>query len=204
MNPSPCSWHLVLPVLRHAELYFNWSPLRKNKMSYPSVTPIEHRCIILDQLRQSAPSLQSLILWWHDVKLLLEHSDSPWPSINQLQIRLPTNPKENPSASLVKRLPTVKAFPQLQCLSFSGCRLPLTPLEVASELILSWVDALMSSLSKFVILHVNRRCSPYRTLNPTPHDVFIMLLKQHARLRDLYRPPVNIVINSNEEVIIWL
>jgi hypothetical protein len=190
--------------LRYVELNFDCSPTRATPCNYRLVTPIHHRCIILDQLRQCAPSLQCLTLWWYDVRLLLKHSISPWPSIRQLNIRLRTCRKDNPSASLIKRLPTTKAFPELRYLSFGSCRLLLTPPELVAERILSWVDALIFSSSKVVILHVNRCCAYFRPQFPTPRDTLMMLLKQHVRLRDHYYPQAKIIIDSNEEVIIWL
>ncbi|CAF1121845.1 unnamed protein product [Rotaria sp. Silwood1] len=204
INPNPCSWCLILPVLHYVEINFDWSPMRAKRLNDWSFTPIHHRCIILDQLRQCAPSLQCLTLWWHDVRLLLKHSNSPWPSIQQLNILLRTHTKDNPSASLIRRLPTIKVFPQLRYLSLGARRFLLTPPELAAERILSWIDALVFSSSKLVVLHVNKNCPYFRTLSSTSYDMLMMLLKQHVRLRDYHHPSAKIIINSNEEVIIWL
>jgi hypothetical protein len=204
MNSNLCPWNAVLPALRYIEFDFEWNPMRANKCASRSVTPIHNRCFILDQIRQCAPSLQCLTLWWHDLRLLLKHSNSHWPSIQQLNILLRIHEKDNPSASLIKRLPTSKAFPQLRYLSFGYRRVLLTPPELVAERILSWFNALISPESKLVVLHVNRHCFYHQRLLPsTSHDMFIMLLKQHVYLRDYYHSPAKIIINSNEEIIIW-
>lgn len=204
MNPKPCSWLLVLPVLRHVALNFDWSPMRDWRSYDQSVTPIDHRSIILDQLRQCAPSLQCLTLWWCDVQLLLEHSHSPWLSIQQLNILLRTYEQDNPPASLIKRLPTDKVFPQLRYLSFGGRRFCLTPPELAAVQILSWFDALVSSSASFSTFHVNRGCFYSQTLSVASRDMLMVLLRQHVRLRDQHYSSTRIIIDSNLEVIIWL
>lgn len=178
--------------------------MRNKDSNDRSVTPISNRCFILDQLRQCAPSVQCLTLWWHDLRPLLKHSDSPWPSIQQLNILLRSVEKDNPSASLIKRLPTNKAFPQLKYLTFGSRRFVLTPPELVAERILSWLDALVFPGSKLVILHVNRSCPYFHPRSSTARDMLMILLKQHVRLRDHHHPPAKIIIDSNEEVIIWL
>jgi hypothetical protein len=204
INPNPCFWQIVLPALRYVELNFDWNPVR-NKDSYDrSVTPIYNRCFILDQLRQCAPSLQCLTLWWHDLRPFLKHSNSPWSSILQLNILLRAAGQDNPSAAMIKRIPTNNAFPQLQYLTFGGRRFILEPPELTAELILSWLNALLFPALKLVMLHVNRRCSYFRTRPFTARDMFLMLLKQHIRLRDHHHPPAKITIDWNEEIIIWL
>jgi len=111
---------------------------------------------------------------------------------------------DNPSAAMIKRIPTNNAFPQLQYLTFGGRRFILKPPELTAELILSWLNALLFPASKLVMLHVNRRCSYFRTRPLTARDMLMMLLKQHIRLRDHHHPPAKIIIDSNEEIIIWL
>ena len=202
MNRNPCSWYAVLPALRYVELNFDWNPMRNRNLNDRSVTPIYNRCFILDQLRQCAPSLQCLTLWWHDLRPLLKYSDSPWPSIQQLNILL--RAEEKPSASVIKRLPISKAFPHLRYLTVGSRRFMLTPPESLAEWILSWIDALVFPASKLVILHVNRRCPYFRTRSLTARDTLMMLLKQHVRSSDHHHPPSKIIIDSNEEIIIWL
>ena len=202
MNRNPCSWYVLLPALRYVELNFDWNPMRHEYFNNRSVIPIYNRCFILDQLRHCAPSLQCLTLWWHDLHSLLEHSHSPWPSIQELNIRLRAG--RVPCASLIKRLPISKVFPQLRYLTVGPRRLMLTSPEWLAEWILSWIDALLVPASKLVSLHVNRRCSYSRTSPSTACDKLMMLLKQHDRLSDYHHPPAKILIDSNEEIIIWL
>jgi hypothetical protein len=191
--------------LRYVELHFDGSPIETEEWNDRSVTSVHHRCVILDQLRQCAPSLECLTLWWHDVQLLFECSILPWSSIQKLNIRLRIHEKDNPSASLLVRLPTIKAFPELRYLSFGSRRFDLTPPEFAAEQILSWLDALVSSSSKFVILHVNRLCPYFRPrISSTSRDMLIMLLQQHIHLKNYRHSSANVIIDSNEEVIIWL
>ena len=76
-----------------------------------------HRCAVLEQLRQCAPALECLTLWWHDVEMLLTHSALPWPSVRELNILLETGKRNIPSAPLIGQLPTKMAFPQLRYLS---------------------------------------------------------------------------------------
>ncbi|CAF1250924.1 unnamed protein product [Rotaria sordida] len=111
--------------------------------------------------------------------------------------------QDNPPASLIKRLPTNQAFPQLQYLTFGSRRFMLTPPELVAKQILSWLDALLFPTSKLVILHLNRRCSFFLTRPPTARDVFRMLLDQHVQSMN-HHSPAKIIIDSNEEVIIWL
>lgn len=172
--------------------------MRNRELNDRSVTPIANRCFILDQLRQCAPSLRCLTLWWHDLQPFLDHSNSPWPSIEQLNILLRTMEKDDPSASLIKRLPTENVFPQLKYLTFGSRRLKLTPPELVAERILSWLDALLFPGSKLVLFHVNRSCPP------TVRDTLMMLLKQHVRLRDDHHSPAKIILDWNDEIIIWL
>jgi hypothetical protein len=110
----------------------------------------------------------------------------------------------NPSVSLIKRLPTNEAFPQLQYLSFGGRRFPLTPPKVLANQILLWFDGLVSSSSKFIILHVNRCCVSYRSLPLTSRDILVMLLTEHVRSKNHHYSSSKIIIDSNEEIIIWL
>jgi hypothetical protein len=194
----------VLPALRYVELHFDWNPIRIKELNDRRVTPIDNRCFILDQLRQCAPSLQCLTLSWHDLRSFLKHSNSPWSSILQLNILLRSAGRDNPSAAMIKCIPTNNAFPQLQYLTFGGRRFMLKRPELVAERILSWVDALLSPPSKLVMLHVNRRCPYFRTHPFTSGDMLLMLLKQHIRLRDHHHPRAKIIINSNEEIIIWL
>ncbi|CAF1294548.1 unnamed protein product [Rotaria sordida] len=199
--PNPCSWHIILPALRYVELNFDWNIIRIKNFIDRSVTPIYSRFFILDQIRRCAPLLQCLTLWWHDLRPFLTYSHLPWPSIQQLNIRL--RRQDNPPASLIKRLPTNQAFPQLQYLTFGSRRFMLTPPELVAKQILSWLDALLFPTSKLVILHLNRRCSFFLTRPPTARDVFRMLLDQHVQSMN-HHSPAKIIIDSNEEVIIWL
>jgi hypothetical protein len=132
-------------------------PIKSGISYYRSATPSHYRCIILEQFRKCASTLECLTVHWSDVELLLEHSSSPWPFIRQLSIRLKSC-ANFPSASLIKRSPPSKAFPHLQYLSFSGRRFSFNPPEPLATWILLCFDALVSSSSKFIILHVNRCC----------------------------------------------
>ncbi|CAF3913366.1 unnamed protein product, partial [Rotaria sp. Silwood1] len=152
MNINIDSWHVLLPFLRHLKLNFDSNPIKSGISYYQSVTPSHYRCIILEQFRKCASALECLTLHWSDLELLLEHSSSPWPFVRQLNIRLKAR-TNFPSASLIKQLPTNKAFPQLQYLSFSGRRFPLNPPKPLATWILLCFDALVSSSSKFSILH---------------------------------------------------
>ncbi len=207
MNLNPDSWRIILPFLRYLRLDFQSNPMRSRESCDRSVTPIHYRCIILEQFRQCAPVLEYLTLYWSDVRLFLEHSASPWPFVRQLNILLESlepGTNNNPSVSLIKRLPTNEAFPQLQYLSFGGRRFPLTPPKVLANQILLWFDGLVSSSSKFIILHVNRCCVSYRSLPLTSRDILVMLLTEHVRSRNHHYSSSKIIIDSNEEIIIWL
>ncbi len=193
----------MLPVLRNIELNFDRNPLKSHVPFDGSSTPIDHRIIVLELIRVNAPSLQCLTLWWHDI-LLLTKSHSPWPSVRQLNVLLRTHKKDDPPASLIGRLPTNKAFPQLRYLSFGGRRFRLMPSQLMAERILAWFNALILSSSILSILHVNRRCGPERAVPPSSRDMLITLLKQHVRLSEQHHPPARVVIDSNEEIIIWL
>jgi hypothetical protein len=169
---------------------------------YRTSTPISHRSILLEQIRINAPSLQCLTLSWDDI-LLLE-SDSPWPSIEQLNILLSITKQDVPSESLVGRVSTSKAFPQLRYLSFGRRRFKLAPTEVMAQRILAWLDALILSSSTLSIFHVNRRCSRYRSVPQSSIDTLMTLIKQHVRLNGHHHPSTHVIIDSNEEIIIWL
>jgi len=143
------------------------------------------------------------MLHWSDVEHLLEHSSSPWSFVRQLNIRLESC-TNFPSASLIKRLPTNKAFPQLQYLSFSGRRFSLNPPKPLATQILLCFDALVSSSSKFIILHVNRCCVTYRSFPLTSRDILLTPLTEGVRSRSDHYSSSKIVIDANEEIIIWL
>ncbi|CAF3022008.1 unnamed protein product [Rotaria sp. Silwood2] len=108
-----------------------------------------------------------------------------------------------PSPYLTKRLPTNEAFPQLQYLSFGGRRFSLTPPKKLANRILLCFDSLVSS-SKFIILHVNRCCGIYRSVPSTSRDILMTLLTECVRSRNLRYSSSKIIIDSNEEIIIWL
>jgi hypothetical protein len=203
MNINVDSWHVLLPVLRHLKLNFDSNPIKSEISYYRSITPSHYRCFVLEQFRRCASALECLILQWSDLELLLEHSSSPWPFVRQLHIRLESRTKF-PSASLIKRLPTNKAFPQLQYLSFSGYRLPLNPPKPLATWILSCFDALVSSSAKFIIFHVNRCCVTYRSFPPTSRDILLTLLTEDVRSRSDHYSSSKIAIDANEEIIIWL
>ncbi|CAM4865761.1 unnamed protein product [Rotaria socialis] len=181
MNINIDSWHVLLPFLRHLKLDFDSNPIKSGISYYRSC----------------------LTLHWSDLELLLEHSSSPWPFVRQLNIRL--KPRTNfPSASLIKQLPTNKAFPQLQYLSFSERRFSLDPPKPLATWILLCFDALVSSSSKFIILHVNRCYVTYRSFPLTSRDILLTLLTEHVRSRSDHYSSSKIVIDENEEIIIWL
>ncbi|CAF1300926.1 unnamed protein product [Rotaria sp. Silwood1] len=203
MNPNPDSCRIVLPFLRYLRVDFEWNPMRSRESYDQSVISIDCRLIILEQFRECAPVLEYLTLYWSDVRLLLKYSASPWPFVRQLNIRLESY-TNNPSASLIKQLPTNKAFPQLQYLSFGGRRFPLTPPKVLTNWILLCLDSLVYSSSKFIILHVNRCCVTYRSVPSTSRDILMMLLTKHVRSRNHHYSSSKIIIDSNEEIIIWL
>jgi hypothetical protein len=207
MNPNPDSWRIILPFLRHLRLDFNRNPMRSRESYDGSVTPIHYRCIILEQFRRCAPALEYLTLYWSDVRLLLKHSALPWPFVRQLNIRLKSlepDRDDTPSVSLIKRLPKNEAFPQLTYLSFGGCRFSLTPPKALANRILLWFDALVSSSSKFITLHVNRCCLSYPSLPSISRGIFMTLLTEHIRSRNHRYSSSKIIIDSNEEIIIWL
>ncbi|CAF1510539.1 unnamed protein product [Rotaria sp. Silwood1] len=197
------SWHVLLPCLRHLKLNFDSNPIKFNKLYYRCVTLNHYRCIILEQFRQCACALESLTLYWSDIQLLLKHSSLPWPFVRQLNI-LMESCTNIPSASLIKRLPTNKAFPQLQYLSFGGRRFSLTsPKSLATRILLCF-DALVSSSSKFIMLHINRCCSTHRSLPFTSRDILLTILTECIRSRSDHYSSSKIIIDSNEEIIIWL
>ena len=195
--------HVFLPCLRDLKVNFDWNPIQSGRSSDRSRTPSDCRCLILDQFRQCAPALESLMLHYSDVELLLEHSSSPWSFVRQLHIRLESY-SNFPSASLIKRLPTNKAFPQLQYLSLSGRRFSLRRAEGLATEILLCFDALVSSSSKFLTFHVNRCCVTYRSFPLTCRDVFLTLLTEGIRSRTDHYSAAQIVIDTNEEILIYL
>ena len=203
MNTNVDSWHVLLPYLRHLKLNFDSNPMKSRMSCYRCITPIHYRCIIFEQFRKCAPALECLTLYWPDVKLLLEHSSSPWSFVRQLNIRLESS-SNLPSASLIERLPTNKAFPQLQYLSFSGRRFSLNPPQPLATQILLCLDALVSSSSKFIILHMNRCCGTHRSLPLTSRDILLTLLTEGIRSRSEQYSSSKIIIDPNEEIIIWL
>ncbi|CAF4015693.1 unnamed protein product [Rotaria sp. Silwood1] len=203
MNINMDSWHVLLPFLRHLKLNFDSNPIKSGISYYQSITPSHYRCIILEQFRKCASALECLTLHWSDLELLLEHSSSPWPLVRQLNIRLKTR-TDFPSASLIKQLPTNKAFPQLQYLSFSGRRFSLNPPKPLATWMLLCFDGLISSSSKFIILHVNRCYLTYRSFPLTSRDILLTLLTEHVRSRSDHYSSSKIVIDANEEIIIWL
>jgi hypothetical protein len=184
-------------------IYFDWNPIKSGKSYDRSVTSNHYRCIILEQFRQCASVLEYLTLYWSDVRLLLKHSSSPWPFVRQLNI-LMESCTNIPSASLIKRLPTNKAFPQLQYLSFGGRRFSLAPPKPLATRILLCFDALVSSSSKFIMLHMNRCCGTHRSAPFTSRDILLTLLIERVRSRSDHYSSSKIVIDSNEEIIIWL
>ncbi|CAF4732260.1 unnamed protein product [Rotaria sp. Silwood1] len=198
MNINLDSWHALLQFLRHLELNFDWNPIKSGKSYDPSVTPNHYRCIILDQFRQCASVLEYLTLYWSDIRLLLKHSSSPWPFVRQLNI-LMESCTNIPSASLIKRLPTNKAFPQLQYLSFGGRRFSLTPPKPLAIRILLCFDALVSSSSKFIMLHMNKCCGIHRSLPFTSRDILLTILTERVRSRSDHYSSSKIIIDSNEE-----
>ena len=203
MNINTSSWHILLPFLRHLKLNFDSNPIKYRTSYYRSATPNDYRCFILEQFRQCAPVLECLMLHWSDVVLLLEYSSSPWSFVRKLNIRL--NSCTNlPSTSLIKRLPTNEAFPQLQYLSFCGRRFSLNPPKPLATQILLCFDALISSSSKLITLHVNRCSVPYRTLPLTSRDILLTLLTEHIRSKSDHYSSSKIIIDENEEIIIWL
>ena len=194
-NPDSC--HMILPFLRSLRVDFQRNPMQ-------SVTPNLYRYILLEQFRQCATALESLTLYWSDIRLILKHSNSPWSFVRQLNILLEDTDREILSPFLTKRLPTNEAFPQLQYLSFGGCRFSLTPPKKLANRILLWFDSLVSSSSKFIILHVNRCCGTYRSVPSTSRDILMTLLTECVRSRNLRYSSSKIIIDSNEEIIIWL
>lgn len=203
MNMNLNSWNILLPLLRYLKLNFDSNPIKSMISYYQSVTPSRYRCFILDQFRKCAPALECLMIHWFDVELLLEHCSSSWSFVRQLNIRLEFCPNF-PCTSLIKRLPTNKAFPQLQYLSFSGRRFSLNPPKPLATQILAYFDALVSSSSKFVTLHVNRCCVTYRSIPRTSRDILLTLLTEHIRSKYDQYSSSKIVIDANEEIIIWL
>ena len=111
--------------------------LCKNCWLFPrSPTPISHRYRILEQLRINAPCLQHLTLSWDEI-LLLGESRSPWPAIEQLNIRFNGARKDDPAASLSERLITTEAFPRLRYLSLSRRRFKFAPKGVMAKRMLA-------------------------------------------------------------------
>ncbi|CAF4092816.1 unnamed protein product [Rotaria sordida] len=202
MKLNPDSWHMILPFLRSLRVNFQRNPMQSRKLYNQFVTPNLYR-YILEQFRQCATALESLTLYWSDIRLLLKHSSSPWSFVRQLNILLDIDEKI-PSPFLTKRLPTNEAFPQLQYLSFGGRRFSLTPPKKLANRILLWFDSLVSSSSKFIILHVNRCCGIYRSVPSTSRDILMTLLTECVRSRNLRYSSSKIIIDSNEEIIIWL
>ena len=109
-----------------------------------------------------------------------------------------------PSASLIKQLPTNKAFPQLQYLSFGGRRFSLAPPKPLATQILLCFDALVSSSSKFLMLHMNRCCGTHLSMPLTSRDVLLAILTECIRSRSDQYSSSKIIIDPNEEIIIWL
>ena len=163
-----------------------------------------HRHAILEQLRRCAPALECLTLWWPDVKILLAHPALPWPSLRELHVRVETGKGNIPSASLIGQLPTNWAFPQLRYLSFGARRFRLDPVEVLAEWILSWLDGLIAASPNFTILHINRCCPYYRSPRRDAREALTALLEKHLLSNDGQRPPAKTIIDSNEEVVVWL
>ncbi|UJR07961.1 hypothetical protein I4U23_012240 [Adineta vaga] len=203
MNMNINSWNVLLPFLRHLKLSFDSNPIKSGMSYYRSVTPNHYRCVILEQFRRCSSLLECLTLNWSVIELLLEHSFSPWPTVRQLNILMESY-TNFPSASLIKQLPTDKAFPQLQYLSFGGRRFSFTRPESLATQILSCFDALISSSSKFIIFHVNRCCVTYISFPRTSRDILLTLLTEHVRSISNHYSSSKIVIDANEEIIIWL
>ena len=203
MNINVNSWHVLLPFLRHLQVDFDSNPIKCRQSYDRSETLDDYRCIILEQFRQCASVLEYLTLNWSDIRLLLKHSSSPWPFIRQLNICMESCTKF-PSASLIKRLPTNKAFPQLQYLSFGGRRFPLSSPKTLAMRILLCFDALVSSSSKFIILHINRCCITYRSVPFTSRDILLTILTERIRSRSDRYSSSQVIIDPNEEIIIWL
>lgn len=203
MSINVNSWDVLLPFLRHLQIHFHSNPMKCRQSSDRSGTPKDYRCFILQQFRQCTSILQCLTLSWSDVRLLLKHSSSPWPCIRQLNTFLETS-TNIPSPSTIKQLPTNKAFPQLQYLSFGGRRFSLTqPKSLAIQILLCF-DALVSSSSKFLILHINRSCGTHLTLPFTSRDKLLTILTEGIRSRSDQYSLSKIIIDPNEEIIIWI
>ena len=203
MNRNVDCWHVLLPFLRHLKLNFDSNPVKSRISYYRSQTSRDSRSFILDQFRKCAPALECLMLYWSDVELLLRHCSSAWSSVRQLNIHLESH-IHFPCVSLIKRLPTNKAFSQLQYLSFNERRLSFNRPKPLATWIVSCFDALVSSSSKLLILHVNRCCVTYRSFPPTSRDILLTLLTEHIRSRSDHSSSSKIVIDANEEIIISL
>ena len=203
MNVNVNSWHVFLPVLRHLRIDFNSNPMTCCKSSDRCVPMNDYRCFILEQFRQCASALECLTLYWSNIRLLLKYSSSPWPFIRQLNILMKTCSKI-PSRSLIKQLPTNTAFPQLEYVSFGGRRFSLNRTKSLAIRILLCFDALVSSSSKFTILHMNRCCIHHITLPWTSRQRLLTLLTQSVRSRSELYSSAKIIIDPNEEIIIWL
>ena len=204
MNVNVKSWHVSLPVLRHLRIDFNSDSMECFKSSDRSVAMNDnYRCFILEQFRQCASALESLTLYWSNIRLLLKHSSSPWPFIRQLNILMKSCSKI-PSPFLIKQLPTNKAFPHLEYLSFGGRRFSLNRTKSLAIRILLCFDALVSSSSKFIILHMNRCCIHHITYPWSSRQTLLTILTQCVRSRSELYSSAKIIIDSNEEIIIWL
>ncbi|CAF1403453.1 unnamed protein product [Adineta ricciae] len=162
MNININSWRLCLPFLHSLKLNFDSNPIKSGLSFYRSTTSNYYRCFILEQFRKCASALECLSLYISNIELLLEHSSSPWPFVWQLNIYIESY-RDFPSACFIKQLPTHKAFPQLQYLSFNGRGYSLNRPKSLALQILSCFDALMFSSSKFITLHVNRFCAYHRS-----------------------------------------
>lgn len=196
MSINGNSWHVSLPFLRHLQIRFISNSMK-------SRTSNNDRCFILEQFRQCASVLHCLTLYWSDIRLLLEHSFSPWSSIRQVNILMESCTKI-PPPTLIKQLPTNKAFPQLQYLSFGGRRFSLHQPKSLAIRILLCLDALVSSSSKFIILHMNRCCSTHLSLPFTSREKLLTILTERVRSRSDRYSLSKIIIDPNEEIIIWL
>ena len=196
MSINGNSWHVLLPFLRHLRVQFKSNPMKYDQSN-------DYRCFILEQFRQCASVLECLTLYWSDVQLLLKHSYSPLPFIRQVNILIESCTNIPPPA-LIKQLPTNRAFPQLQYLSFGGRRYSFTqPKSLAIRILLSF-DALVSSSSKFIILHMNRCCGTHRSLPLTSREKLLTILTERVRSRSDQYSLSKIIIDPNEEIIIWL
>jgi hypothetical protein len=147
------AWSVALPRLRSLQLNFDWNPIKGREQYDRPVTPMNHRCVILEQLRRCAPALECLTLWWHDVEMLLTHSTLPWSSVRELNMLVETGKGNIPSAPLIGQLPTKMAFPQLRSLGWSSS------FRARSTGSARRVDSLVARWSRFCLVELHHLAS---------------------------------------------